>query len=317
MQFGSEEVLQAQVIAAVKSKRAPSKWLVLGAGKSAFFSAGDFAGKLQEALSNRDKRAVIVESSDVAAHSPTLVRKLARLIQECDAVQLIYDGTRPFHKSILPAAIMARFLGKGVVLWYYPNTVDEKIPRSHRMILKLCQDVYVSSRYFQSDLAKQKINSEVVLPPVNIESWPVRTIDQVQPQIMLNQSDTAEAGIICAMKAVGMVKQKYPRTELLLRIENFETADIFINCSQSETVPWALLAAMATGLPCISVESYGAREVIENGVNGLLIRQNDHSQLADKIIKLVEEPVLAARISKEAVRIRARLSMDNLVRRLP
>ncbi len=214
--------------------------------------------------------------------------------------------------------------------------------------MSFCNNVFVGTRYLQRELAGQNVASEVMLPPVTVNSLPVRNITEVQPHILLKQNDTTNAGTICVMKAVAMVKQKYPRTELSVMIENFEDwldsdidteqfvqpfdctisfvpekfhedfkkADVFINCSPSETVPQALLAAMASGLPSISFETYGAREIIENGVNGLLIRLNDHNQLSDKIIKLIEEPALTETISKEAVKIRGKLSVDNFARLL-
>jgi len=346
MQFINEEVLQARLILAVKSKSVPSKWLILSAGKSAFFNAPDYAGILQEAISKRNNRAVSVESSDIIADSLISARNLVRLIQKFDYVHLFYSGVVSFNKSILPAAIISRFFGKDISLFYYLNKIEDKIPGSHRLTLKLCKNVYVASRYLQLDLAKLKIKSEVVLRPVTANLLPARIVSQVQPHILVKFNSAFDAGVLCAMKAVGIVKQKYPRTELTVLTDlphnwlnssmdavdflqrhvykisyvprelqsAFAEADVFVNCSPYETLQPALLAAMSSGLPTISIETYGAREIIENGVNGLLIRPNDHSQLADKIIKLTEEPALAVNISKEAVKIRARLGIDNVAR---
>jgi glycosyltransferase involved in cell wall biosynthesis len=96
----------------------------------------------------------------------------------------------------------------------------------------------------------------------------------------------------------------------------YAQADIMLNCPSSESAPITLLTGMAMGLPSISFETYGAREIIENGINGIMIRHNDHNQLADEIIRLIEEPPLVKSISKEAVKIREKLSIDNLARLL-
>ena len=346
MQYINEEVLLARAIPAVIPKRVPTKWLILSPGKSAFFSAADYASKLQEFISKRESRAVKVESSDIVPNSLISVRNLIRLIQKFDSIQLFYSGAVSFNKGILPAAIISRFFGKSVALLYYPDQIVDKIPFIHRKTMSLCGNVYLGTRYLQRTLARFKVKSEVMLAPADVKALPMHIIREVQPHILLKQNDTTNAGTICIMKAVAMVKQKYPRTELSVMIENFEEwldsdidaeqfvqpfdctisfvpekfpenfkkADVYINCSPSETVPLALLAAMASGIPSISFDTYGAREIIENGINGLLIRHFDHNQLADQIIKLVEEPELVENISKEAVKIRQRLGAENFAR---
>lgn len=348
MQFTNEEVLQAGSIPAVESKRVPTKWLILSAGKSAFFNAADFADNLREAISKRVSGAVSVESSDTIADSISSIQKLVRVIPKYDSIQFFYDGSESFLKSIFPAVVIARFFGKGTALFYYPNSIEDKISRMHRLALKLCRSVFVSSRYLQLDLAKLNIKSEVVLRPVTSNLLPARIVSKIQPHILVKFNSAFDPGVFCAMKAVGIVKQKYPRTELTVLTDNpqewvissmeaieflqrhvfmfshepkdlqavFAKADLFVNCSPEESLQPAILAAMSSGLPTISIETYGAREIIENGVNGMLIRPNDHSQLADKIIKLIEEPALAESISKEAVKVKTRLSIDNFARLL-
>ncbi len=321
MQFSNEEVLQPQSILSVRSERIATKWLVLAAGESPFFDAASYAVDLQQSLSNRLKRTTSVETSGIIAESVASVRKLARLIPQFDSIQLFYDGTVSFSKSIIPAVVISRFFGKGIALLYYPGQIIDEIPRTHRKVMSLCSNVYVGTRYLQRELAKRNVESEVLLPPVTVNSIPVRTISRVQPHILLVHESATDAGAICAAKAAAMVKQKYPRTELTNLTEvpqefrkAFADADIFVNCSASESAPAALLAAMASGMPSISFETYGAREIIENGVNGFLIRHNDHNQLADSIIKLVEESALVSKVSQEATKLKDKLAVEKLVR---
>ncbi len=57
-------------------------------------------------------------------------------------------------------------------------------------------------------------------------------------------------------------------------------SDFFTLSSKSETFPMAILEAMATGLPCVMTDVGGAREVIEEGVNGFVGRPADPDSLA-------------------------------------
>ena len=348
MQFINEEVLQPESYSVSNSEKVARRRLVLSAGKNPFFNAAAYALGLQESLSKRHKRDIRVEFSGIMADSITSIRKLIRMIPRFDSIQLIYDGTASFCKSILPAVVISRFFGKGAALLYYPDQIVDEVPFTHRQAMSLCGHVYVGTRYLQRKLARYNVKSEVMLPPGSVDSLPVRAITAVQPHILLVHNSAVDSGAICIMRAFIMVKRKFPRTTMTVVtnepvrwpmevmqlgqsiqghdyvssrneqdiIRAFAEADLFVNFSTSETVPSALLVAMASGLPSISFETYGAREIIKNGINGLLIQHNDHNQLANEIIRLIEEPVLAASISKEAVKIRARFSVENIVRLL-
>ncbi len=57
-----------------------------------------------------------------------------------------------------------------------------------------------------------------------------------------------------------------------------------------EGTPRSLLEAAACGLPIVTTDSIGCREVVEHGVNGLLIPPRDAAALANAIRKLCNDP---------------------------
>ena len=62
--------------------------------------------------------------------------------------------------------------------------------------------------------------------------------------------------------------------------------DIFVQPSLSEAFSQVLIEAMGCGLPVIATDVGGANEVIENGVNGILIEPNELSAIAREVLKL-------------------------------
>jgi len=76
--------------------------------------------------------------------------------------------------------------------------------------------------------------------------------------------------------------------------------DIFALPSLSEGLPVCLLEAMSIGLPCVASNVGGIPEVIENGVNGILIDPNSCDELAAAAKKIIEERDFAYLIASAA-----------------
>jgi L-malate glycosyltransferase len=74
--------------------------------------------------------------------------------------------------------------------------------------------------------------------------------------------------------------------------------DIAVLPSQVEGFPNALLEYMAAGLPAIATDVGGSREVIEHGLNGLLISPDDPDALAKSILSLLEHPAAALELAR-------------------
>jgi len=74
------------------------------------------------------------------------------------------------------------------------------------------------------------------------------------------------------------------------------TADVVVLPSYREGVPRSLIEAAAAGLPIVTTDAPGCREVVEDGVNGILVPVRDAAALTAAIRKLVLDPALAARM---------------------
>ena len=93
--------------------------------------------------------------------------------------------------------------------------------------------------------------------------------------------------------------------------------DLFVSPAVGqESFGIVLVEAMAAGLPVVASDIPGYREVVHDGVEGLLVRPNDPSSLAGAISKVLTDPVLAGALA-EAGRVRAEaFSWDVVVPRL-
>ncbi len=98
--------------------------------------------------------------------------------------------------------------------------------------------------------------------------------------------------------------------------KQIERAALFLLTSYSEGVSNALIEALATGLPVIStdVPSGGTVELMEDGVNGLIIPPGDEKALIRAIDRLLGDPDYADRLGREAAKIQERLSPERVNR---
>ncbi|MCQ4191230.1 glycosyltransferase, partial [Methylocystis suflitae] len=77
-------------------------------------------------------------------------------------------------------------------------------------------------------------------------------------------------------------------------------ADIVVLPSYREGLPKTLIEAAACARPLITTDVPGCREVVMDGVDGLLVPARDAKALACAIAKLHDNPTLAKRLGKAA-----------------
>lgn len=82
----------------------------------------------------------------------------------------------------------------------------------------------------------------------------------------------------------------------------YQAADVFAFSTFYEHHPFAVLEALATGLPIVTTTVGGIPETIDSGKNGLLVEPFNPRQFADKILYLLEHPAEAAEMGSKARR---------------
>ncbi|MDD5570399.1 MAG: glycosyltransferase family 4 protein [Bacteroidales bacterium] len=105
------------------------------------------------------------------------------------------------------------------------------------------------------------------------------------------------------------------------RISNEETDELFNQCSIC-VLPYieasqsgVAAIALAYGLPVIATSVGSLPEVIENGVNGFIVKQKNEKEIAERIIELISNNNLYETMSKNAINTsNNKLSWKNIAR---
>lgn len=73
--------------------------------------------------------------------------------------------------------------------------------------------------------------------------------------------------------------------------------DVFVHPANQEPQSIAVLEAMAAGRPIVATAVGGTPELVEDGASGLLVPPRDPPALAAAILRVLDDPLLAARLS--------------------
>jgi UDP-glucose:(heptosyl)LPS alpha-1,3-glucosyltransferase len=111
-------------------------------------------------------------------------------------------------------------------------------------------------------------------PDVNIRLLVVGRGDESKYRKMAQSLGIAEAVIFAGTQVVGL--ERY-----------YRAADIFIMLSKFDTFGMVVLEAMAAGLPTIVSPNVGAKDLVEEGINGFVLPEHqDADAAADRIVRL-------------------------------
>ena len=93
-------------------------------------------------------------------------------------------------------------------------------------------------------------------------------------------------------------------------------ADLYALASRREVFPMALCEAMASGVPAVAMEYRpGVREIVRDGVDGVVVPGGDVAALADALARLMDDGAARRRLGARAVEVVARYGVAQVMDR--
>ena len=84
-------------------------------------------------------------------------------------------------------------------------------------------------------------------------------------------------------------------------INHYKSSDLYINLSRIESFGITFIESLASKIPIISFKSKGIEEIIKNKFNGFLIKDNNLSELVDKIYELYHNQSVIVNMKKNCL----------------
>jgi glycosyltransferase involved in cell wall biosynthesis len=149
-----------------------------------------------------------------------------------------------------------------------------------------------------------------------LDAWPILAQRHPEARLLVvgdGDLETALRGQAQALGISGRVVFAGHRTDIPAVLS---ALDVVCIASTYEGTPLALFEAMAAGKAIVSTAVDGCREVLEQGVTGLLVTPSDPTSLAGALDRTLGDPMLRDRLSEAALLASRRYDVQTCVRQI-
>ena len=259
---------------------------------------------------------------------------LVKALRHADVVHVFSASYTSFLLAPLPAVLIARLLGKPVVMNYRSGEAPDHLRRSvvARAVLARVERNAVPSRFLHEVFAGFGITSDIIPNIVDLERFAYRPRVPLRPRILSTRNFEDLYNVGGTLRAFQLVQARHPEATLTLvgggsgegalrrlagdlglrnvtfagrvspdRIwQHYAEADIYLQMPDIDNMPGSVLEAFASGCVVVSTNAGGVPAILTHETHGLLVDRNDHQAAAREVCRLLEDPALAQRLTVAA-----------------
>jgi glycosyltransferase involved in cell wall biosynthesis len=198
--------------------------------------------------------------------------------------------------------------------------------------MRMADAVIVPSEFLQRTFREYRLSTEVVSNIIDTDAFPYRLRKSLLPKLIVTRHLEPLYNVECILRAFRMVKEKFSDAELSIvgtgseeqrlrrlcaewKLEGvtfhghvvpaklpalYAAHDIFVNSSNADNFPGAVVEASCSGLPIVTTRAGGIPDMIRDHENGILVGLNDHEKLAAAVVEVLEDSELAQRLAGAA-----------------
>ena len=268
----------------------------------------------------------------------TSIAYLASLLVRLPRFDVVHVFSAAYFSFVLapaPAVLIAKLYGKPVMLNYNSGEAEDHLrrwPRTSLPIIRLADRVVVPSDYLVSVFAKFGIKAERVLNTVDLARFRFRQRGGLSPVLLSNRNLERHYNVECTLRAFAIIQQRIPGARLIvagdgserlrlrelaasLGLKNveflgavapedmpalYDRAGVFVNASDIDNQPLSIIEAFASGLPVVTTNAGGIPDMVTDRETGLMVDRNDPEAIAEQVIQLLSDNVLALRLASRA-----------------
>ena len=233
-----------------------------------------------------------------------------------------------------PAWFLAKLRRRKSIINYRSGEARDHLQRFHsgKFVLSQVDKIVTPSGYLVDVFREFGLEAIVVPNLVDLSQFRYRERSPLRPHLVCTRGFSEYYGVDVVVKAFAEVKKEYPEArldlvgagplEIAIRKlvshlnltdvhfagvasrqqigKSYDQADIFINASWLDNMPISLVEAFRAGTPVVSTSPESMPYLVEHECTGLLSKVGDENALAANVIRLLRDPVLAAKLAKNA-----------------
>src|ERR1700722_6888079 len=263
------------------------------------------------------------------------LRALPRSVAMADVIHHMTVYGAYFFALTAPTVFWGKLRGKRVVLNYRGGRAPAFLKKwgwAAIPVMRKAGAVIVPSEFLQRTFKEHGLPAEVVPNIFDTQAFPYQERKSIRAKLLVTRHLEPLYNVECILRAFRIVKGRFCDAELSIAgsgseeqrlrklCADWELAgvtfhghvpleklaglyaanDIFVNSSNADNFPGALVEAACSGLPIVTTCAGGIPDMIRDHENGILVGLNDHEKLAAAVIELTENPDAARRLAENA-----------------
>ncbi|MFT6915438.1 MAG: glycosyltransferase involved in cell wall biosynthesis [Motiliproteus sp.] len=253
-----------------------------------------------------------------------------------EVVHTLSNSGWAWYLFSVPVIHIARLYRIPCLINYRGGLADEFLSTAAarvRFSLKRSSGLIVPSTFLEAVFNKYGIDAEVIPNIVNLELFKYRPYrsDKKSLHLIVTRNLEALYGNHYAIEALVLIIQQTPGARMTIagdgpergkleklacdlsvnqrihftgRLDRsqmvalYASADILINPTTADNMPNSLLEAMACGIPIVTTAVGGIPYMVTDRETALLINVGDARAIADAVLELLKDPLLASNLSQ-------------------
>lgn len=255
-----------------------------------------------------------------------------------------------WHLCAAPALWLAKLRGVPVIINYRGGEADAFFARAPRHVLLSLRQAALRvtpSDFLQRVFAHHALEAEIIPNIIDLSRFtasPARDFGEA-PHLLVARNLEPIYDIPTAIRTFARVRENFERARLTVagtgpelgrlrelvaslgladavdfpgRVDNaampalYAQADCALNTSTVDNMPISILESFASGVALVSTAAGGIPDLVTDGVCGLLAPVGDDEALARAVCRVLDDPVLAARLRDGGLAAARACDWDNV-----
>lgn len=256
-------------------------------------------------------------------------------IPRYDIVHIFSASYWSYLFSAAPAILVARLFGRQCILNYRSGEAEDHLANWRLTaipIIRLAHAVVAPSGYLVDVFARFGLKARPIFNVVELDRFSYRERTPLRPVFLVSRLLEPLYNVACVLRAFAIIQQRYPTAKLTVAADGwlrseleelarrlelrdtefigfvpfekmpalYDQTDIYLTATDIDNMPSSITECMASGVPVVTTDAGGIPYIVTHEETCLMVPRNDHQAMADAACRLLNEPELAVRLTRNA-----------------